>query len=167
MSEVTCPSCGVMFAVPGTKFHPPTVGEVSAHILEKGYTFSGQAFVAYYESKGWIVGKSPMKSWRAACVTWQEAEDRRNPNNEHATARKAAALKKHLSAAGYQVPEPEWVSDLLRRIRTREPWHPDELSAMKKWERGEAVTPPRKPSSWEEVDGSAKEQPDGHANTGR
>ncbi len=30
-----------------------------------------QQFIDYYESKGWVVGKAPMKCWKAAVRTWQ------------------------------------------------------------------------------------------------
>ena len=49
----------------------PSVEEVQDYITEKGYHFSAEKFVAYYESNGWKVGKNPMKSWKAACVTWE------------------------------------------------------------------------------------------------
>ncbi len=26
-----------------------------------------QGFIDFYESKGWLVGKTPMKDWKAAC----------------------------------------------------------------------------------------------------
>lgn len=57
------------------RFMPPTVEEVRRHCREKGYTFDPEAFVAFYESKGWKVGKNPMKSWQAACVTWQKRQE--------------------------------------------------------------------------------------------
>ena len=52
------------------RFVPPTVDDVKAYITEKGYAFSAERFVAYYESNGWRVGKNPMKDWKAACRTW-------------------------------------------------------------------------------------------------
>ena len=53
------------------RFTAPTVDEVEAYAKEKGYTnFSAQRFVDYYESKGWVVGKSPMKDWKAAVRGW-------------------------------------------------------------------------------------------------
>lgn len=65
------------------RFHPPSVEEVRAHCAEKGYHLDAEAFVAFYESNGWKVGRHPMKSWKAACVTW----DRRNaPRKEVANA---------------------------------------------------------------------------------
>ena len=56
------------------KFTPPTVAEVSEHVAAKGYTFDPEAFVAHYTANGWRVGRNPMKSWHAACVTWQKRE---------------------------------------------------------------------------------------------
>jgi hypothetical protein len=53
-------------------FVRPTLGEVESHIKAKGYHFSATAFIAFYDSKGWTVGKQPMKDWHAACVTWEE-----------------------------------------------------------------------------------------------
>ena len=59
----------------GGRFTPPTIDEVRAHCVEKGYTFDPEAFYAFYESKGWKVGRNPMKSWVAACVTWQKRQE--------------------------------------------------------------------------------------------
>ena len=72
------------------RFVKPTVEEVAAHVKARGYTFDAEQFWNYYESKGWIVGKAPMKSWQAACVTWQKAENRRADTRAE---RKSAAPK--------------------------------------------------------------------------
>jgi hypothetical protein len=53
------------------RFAPPSVQEVITYTAEKGYHFSPEGFVAFYQSKGWKVGKEPMKDWKAACVTWE------------------------------------------------------------------------------------------------
>ena len=58
------------------RFIPPTVEEVKARIAEMGYTFDAEAFIAFYQSNGWMVGKSKMKDWRAAMVTWQKREQK-------------------------------------------------------------------------------------------
>jgi hypothetical protein len=60
----------------GTKkrFAPPSLQEVIDYCLKKRYTFQAEAFHAFYESNGWKVGKNPMKSWKAACITWQKRE---------------------------------------------------------------------------------------------
>lgn len=57
----------------GTKkqrFVPPTVDEIQAYVTEKSMNVDAEKFWNFYESKGWMVGKNPMKSWRAACSTW-------------------------------------------------------------------------------------------------
>lgn len=61
------------------RFVKPTIQEIQAHILEKGYMFDAEAFYAFYESNGWKVGKNPMKNWKMACTTW--AKNRKNNNN--------------------------------------------------------------------------------------
>ena len=63
------------------RFVKPTIDEIQAHILEKGYTFDAEAFYAFYESNGWKVGKNPMKNWKMACTTW--AKNRKNNNNNN------------------------------------------------------------------------------------
>ena len=50
----------------------PTLEEVQACIAERGYNVDAELFMNHYESNGWKVGKNPMKSWRAALVTWQK-----------------------------------------------------------------------------------------------
>lgn len=67
----------------GKRFAPPSVDEVRAYCAEKGYTFDPEAFVAFYESKGWKVGSAPMKSWQAACTTWQKRQgDRKEASHD-------------------------------------------------------------------------------------
>lgn len=73
------------------RFIPPTVEEVKARIDEMGYTFDAEAFIAFYQSNGWMVGKSKMKDWRAAMVTWQKREPRfpRGGGKSSSTTKKA------------------------------------------------------------------------------
>lgn len=55
---------------PPKRFTPPTTDEVSAYAKEKGYQIDADRFVDFYASKGWLVGKSPMKDWKAAVRNW-------------------------------------------------------------------------------------------------
>lgn len=50
----------------------PTTEEVSAYIKEKGYHFDAECFISFYESKGWMIGKNLMVSWKHACGTWEK-----------------------------------------------------------------------------------------------
>ena len=63
---------------PQKRFVPPTLEEVQAHILEKGYSVDAESFIAFYQSKNWYVGKNKMKDWKAAILTWEKRE-RENP----------------------------------------------------------------------------------------
>ena len=45
---------------------------VTEYTSEQLYSVDAESFIAFYESNGWKVGKNPMKSWRAALVTWQK-----------------------------------------------------------------------------------------------
>lgn len=53
-----------------TRFVPPTADEVAAYCTEKHLAVDAQRFVDFYTSKGWRVGSSPMKDWRAAARNW-------------------------------------------------------------------------------------------------
>jgi len=54
------------------RFTKPTVEEIKAYCDERKNKVSPQRFFDYYESKGWVVGKSPMKDWKAAVRTWEK-----------------------------------------------------------------------------------------------
>lgn len=53
------------------RFKKPTVEEVSLYCKERNNGINAEAFVNFYESKGWLVGKTPMKDWKAAVRTWE------------------------------------------------------------------------------------------------
>lgn len=53
------------------RFAKPTPEEVAAYAAERGHpSFDGGQFCDFYESKGWKVGSTPMRDWRAAVRTW-------------------------------------------------------------------------------------------------
>ena len=78
--EVTAPTDARAASLARTPMKRPTLEEVQAYVTEKGYSVDAESFIAFYESNGWKVGKNPMKSWRAALVTWQK----RNANASNA-----------------------------------------------------------------------------------
>ena len=55
-----------------SSFVPPTVEEVRTYCEERGNFIDPEAFVAFYDSKGWKVGNSPMKNWKSAVITWEK-----------------------------------------------------------------------------------------------
>ena len=56
------------------RFTPPTVDEVAAYCGERNNRIDPQTFVDFYASKGWVVGKSKMKDWKAAIRTWEKRD---------------------------------------------------------------------------------------------
>lgn len=65
-----------------TKFLKPSPLEVSEYARSIGFNLDGQKFCDYYEAKGWVIGKSPMKSWQAAVRTWKTNTAQNTPG-EH------------------------------------------------------------------------------------
>lgn len=59
--------CGAASPPTRTRFVPPTLEEVTAYVRERGSRVDPQAFIDFYAAKGWMVGKSKMKDWKAAC----------------------------------------------------------------------------------------------------
>lgn len=57
-----------------SRFIPPTVEEVSEYCRERGNNVDAQCFVDFYSSKGWYVGKSKMRDWKASVRTWERKE---------------------------------------------------------------------------------------------
>lgn len=56
------------------RFRKPTLEEVSAYCKERKNNVNPQRFIDFYTSKGWKVGKEPMKDWKACVRTWEQDE---------------------------------------------------------------------------------------------
>lgn len=57
------------------RFSPPTVEDVLSYCRETGKSIDAERFVDFYSSKGWRVGNTPMKDWKAAVRNWERRED--------------------------------------------------------------------------------------------
>lgn len=53
------------------KFSPPVPAEVTEYGTSIGFPVDGAYFCAYYEARGWMIGKTKMRSWKAAVRTWK------------------------------------------------------------------------------------------------
>lgn len=53
------------------KFIPPSNEEVYEYSKEIGYQIDPEKFICAYEQKNWMIGKSKMKSWKAAVRNWK------------------------------------------------------------------------------------------------
>lgn len=84
------------------KFQPPTIGETLLHCAKIGLPErEGEKFLAYFDSVGWVVGKSkkPMVSWRGALATWklnwqERGEINSTPSASILSIRNQEALKR-------------------------------------------------------------------------
>jgi len=56
------------------RFTPPSLEDIQAYCSEMGYSFDPQRFLDFYESKGWMVGKTKMKDWKAALRGWNSRQ---------------------------------------------------------------------------------------------
>lgn len=59
---------------------PPKLEWVERYCYERNNSIDPQAFIDFYESKGWKIGKEKMKDWQAAIRTWEK--NRNNTNNK-------------------------------------------------------------------------------------
>lgn len=64
-------------------FQKPSLDDIRAYCISRGNNVDPEQFLNFYESKGWMVGKTPMRDWRAAIRTWEKRENdsprRRSP----------------------------------------------------------------------------------------
>ena len=57
------------------RFQKPTVEEVDAYCRQRQNHVDATRFCNFYESKGWMVGKSKMVDWKAAVRTWEKGNN--------------------------------------------------------------------------------------------
>lgn len=60
------------------KFIKPSITEIENYAFSIDFKIDGEKFFNYYESQGWLIGKNPMKNWKAAVVTWKKNNINRN-----------------------------------------------------------------------------------------
>jgi hypothetical protein len=66
-------------------FKPPTAEEVTTYCESADIDLDAdeiEKLVDYYESKGWKVGKAPMKNWQAAVRNWARNDFRQKPESK-------------------------------------------------------------------------------------
>lgn len=68
-------------------FVRPTLEEVLEYCKERNKGVDGEQWYDFYTSKGWLIGKTPMKDWKAAIRTWE-----RSKNNKQETKKQAPTL---------------------------------------------------------------------------
>ena len=76
------------------KFVKPSIEEIRQYCQEKGVNVDAEQFFNFYESKGWLIGKSPMENWRAAVSTWAKRMVK-SPNTSGTIPRKKESVLEH------------------------------------------------------------------------
>lgn len=82
VNDIECVSVAETPAEPAPKpaptikrFVAPTLEEIREFCFEKNINTNVDKFFYYYKSKGWKVGNSPMKDWKAAVRKWAECDE--------------------------------------------------------------------------------------------
>lgn len=91
-------------------FVPPTREEVRGYVESVGSQVDPEEFVAFYESKGWMVGKNKMKSWKSAIVTWEKRAGlkRTPPGKKDSSPRGGSAQEEILAGDDWMDYGPGW-----------------------------------------------------------
>ena len=55
-------------------FKKPTLDEVKNYCILRKNNIEAEAFIDFYESKDWKIGKNKMKNWKACVRTWESRE---------------------------------------------------------------------------------------------
>lgn len=60
---------------PFSGFQRPSLEDVKSYCAQRSNHIDPEAFIDFYESKGWMIGKNKMKDWRSAVRTWERNSD--------------------------------------------------------------------------------------------
>lgn len=76
------------------KFKKPSLDEIRDYCLSRSNSVDPEQFYNFYESKGWMVGKTPMKDWKASVRTWEKRE--KDAPKKKGSSRKESVLEHNL-----------------------------------------------------------------------
>ena len=85
------------------RFVIPTPEEVQAYCDERKNGILGQQFCDFYSSKGWKIGKEPMKDWKAAVRTWEMRRKDQSPSITQPQAQISAPKRIRFDEYGNEV----------------------------------------------------------------
>ena len=58
-------------------FKKPSVDDILNYCKERNNNIDAEAFIDFYESKDWKIGKNKMKCWKACVRTWERRETKK------------------------------------------------------------------------------------------
>ena len=59
------------------RFTKPTIEDIAEYCKERKNNIDPNYFFDYYKSKGWMVGKTPMKDWKATVRNWNRNQEKK------------------------------------------------------------------------------------------
>jgi len=62
---------------------PPLLNDVLAYCMQRNNGVDINKWFNFYESKGWLVGKTKMKDWQASIRTWEISKDEQNKKSRY------------------------------------------------------------------------------------
>ena len=74
----------------------PSVEEIKDYCIERNNGIDAEQFFDFYESKGWLVGKTKMKNWKAAIRTWEKRKQKTSVSKIDIQLDNYNNAKKHL-----------------------------------------------------------------------
>lgn len=75
-------------------FQKPSMDDIRAYCISRGNNVDPEQFFNFYESKGWTIGKSPMRDWRAAVRTWEKRE-KETPQRKRSPLTRSESVFEH------------------------------------------------------------------------
>lgn len=84
-------------------FQKPTIEEIKKEIDDKLYHIDAEQFYHFYESKGWMIGKNKMKSWKSALANWNKNNKKKFEQKQESDWRtkQKDAINRVAEAMGY------------------------------------------------------------------
>tara|TARA_R110002012_G_scaffold46573_3_gene122966 strand:- start:479 stop:1081 length:603 start_codon:yes stop_codon:yes gene_type:complete len=59
------------------RFKKPSLDDVKNYCILRNNNIDADAFIDFYESKNWMIGKNKMKCWKASLRTWERRETKK------------------------------------------------------------------------------------------
>ena len=59
------------------RFKKPTLDDVKNYCILRNNNIDAEAFIDFYESKNWKIGRNKMKDWKACVRTWERRESKK------------------------------------------------------------------------------------------
>jgi hypothetical protein len=59
-------------------FVKPTISEIKEYCQERSNGIDAENFFAFYEARGWMIGRNKMKNWKMCMITWEKRSNKKD-----------------------------------------------------------------------------------------